>query len=122
MRPHTARALRACTACTATDCTAPHYTALQCTAGLACGPEHQEPGGRVLLAPPLTVPPLIVPPLNVPQVSRAAQNIKSLAGVLVAAIPGFGNVLALIGLVLYMYAYVGVILFRYDMHGWRYSL
>lgn len=45
------------------------------------------------------------------QVARAANNIRSLANVLIAAIPGFGNVLALIGLVLFMYSYVGVILF-----------
>ena len=51
------------------------------------------------------------PHYSLTQVARAAQNVKSMINVLVAAVPGFANVLALIGLVLFMYAYVGVYLF-----------
>ena len=43
--------------------------------------------------------------------------VKSMINVLVTAIPGFTNVLALIGLVLFMYSYVGVLLFGRLM--WR---
>ena len=49
------------------------------------------------------------------KVARAAQSVKSMIDVLVTAIPGFVNVLALIGLVLFMYAYVGVYLFGHLM-------
>lgn len=48
---------------------------------------------------------------SIPQLRAAAQNIKSLSGVLIASLPGFGNVMAVIGLVLFIYAYTGVILF-----------
>jgi hypothetical protein len=51
------------------------------------------------------------------QVARAAQNVKSMINVLVAAVPGFVNVLALIGLVVFMYAYIGVYLFGKLMWG-----
>ena len=49
------------------------------------------------------------------QIARGAQNVKSMINVLVTAIPGFVNVLALIALVLFMYAYVGVYLFGHLM-------
>ncbi len=47
-----------------------------------------------------------------------SQNVRSLFTTLVAALPAFGNVGSLIGLVLFMYAYVGVYLFgrlRWDV-------
>eukprot|EP00798_Chlamydomonas_sp_ICE-L_P015920 gene15920-22054_t len=46
-----------------------------------------------------------------PWLSRGANNVKTLIGVLVASIPGFSNVMALIILLLFMYSYVGVYLF-----------
>ena len=39
------------------------------------------------------------------------QNVRSLFSTLLAAMPAFGNVGSLIGLIFFMYAYVGVYIF-----------
>jgi len=48
---------------------------------------------------------------SLPKVKRFGENIRSLANVLLASIPGMANVMALIGLVIFIYAYIGVSLF-----------
>jgi hypothetical protein len=49
-----------------------------------------------------------------------AQGMKSLFSTLVVSLPAFGNVGALIGLFLFMYAYVGVLLFGKVQRSARY--
>ncbi len=53
--------------------------------------------------------------------ARLAADIRMLVTTWVAAIPAFGNVAALIGLMLFMYAYIGVYVFgrlRWNLGAW----
>ncbi|KXZ54859.1 hypothetical protein GPECTOR_4g931 [Gonium pectorale] len=54
--------------------------------------------------------------LNVVRLVRRSKDIRSLFQALVMSLPAFGNVGSLIGLFLFMYAYVGVILFGRVVH------